>query len=152
MRSRGERGVTLIEMIFVIVIIGMAIPAMMTNFATVTMRSIKSEGVSDAGFCAEQMMEEISSKGFADAISPNNPALGPNSGESWPNFNDVDDYANFTKPCGSCNVSAAVDYASLNTNTWQTSQSQTDFKMVTVSARNARSMANITVAAVFEFY
>jgi len=142
MSLRGERGATLVEMIVVIVVVGMAIPALMTNFATVSTRSLKSEAVGDATFYAEQLLEEIGSKAFVDPDYSGNTALGPNNGESYPGYNDVDDFANFSQVNGPFTTTVTVNYANLSGTDWTTVTSATDYKLVTVTVRNARNMVN----------
>lgn len=146
MSLRGERGATLVEMIIVIVVVGMAVPALMTNFATVSVRSLKAEAVGDAAFYAEQLLEEIGSKEFVDPDASGNTALGPNSGESYPAYNDVDDFAGFTQTDGPFTTAVAVNYANLSGTTWVTTATATDYKLVTITVRNARNMVNTVMS------
>ena len=146
MTARGERGVTLIEMLVVIVVVGMAIPVLMTNFATVSMRSLKSEAVGDAAFYAEQLLEEIGSKEFVDPDYSGNTALGPNTGETYPGYNDVDDYANFSRVDGPFTTSVMVTYANLSGTAWVPVAAATDYKLVTVTVSNPRNMVNASMS------
>lgn len=148
----GEKGVTLMEMVVIITVIGLAIPAMLNNFASISIRAIRSEAVADAAFYSQQMMEEVKAKAFVDPGEPNNTALGPNGSEAYPGFNDIDDYDNYARNEGAYSISVSVVYADLNGSSWEVSPDPTGYKLVTVTARNARDMVNSSMATLVAAY
>lgn len=143
---------TLMEMVVIIVVIGLAIPALLTNFATISRRAVSSEAIADGTMYAEQLMEEITSKDFVDPSQTGNTALGPNGSETYPDYNDVDDYAGYTGTAGGYSLSVAVVYASLSGSTWVVSATPTDFKLITVTVSNARSRLNAALTALAAAY
>lgn len=143
---------TLIEMLVIIVVIGMAVPAMLTNFASLSLRAIRSEAVADAVFHAEQLMEEITARPFVDPDDKENTLIGPNSGESYQDFDDIDDYNGYPRISGAYTMSAAVSYVTLNTAKWVESPNTTDFKRVRVTVKNDRNMVNMTVETIISPY
>ena len=144
----GQSGLTLMELIVVIVVLGLAIPGMMTNLANITVRSIRSEAVSDGDFLAEQLMEEIVSKKYVDPQELKNTAIGPNTGEIYPNFDDVDDYNNYSRSVPPYTVSANVTYATYNGTAWVQSATPTDFKQVAVRVTRPNNLLNTTLTTV----
>lgn len=101
---RKRRGLTLIEMVSIIVVLGLAIPILLTMWADVAWRSSRSEVVADAIFYTQQLMEEIKSKGFdSNSSSPwtNAINIGVDSGEDRADkdtFDDVDDFVTLCLP------------------------------------------------------
>ena len=144
----GRSGLTLMELIVIIVVLGLAIPGMMTNLASITVRSIRSEAVSDGDFLAGQLMEEIVSKKYVDAQDQKNTVIGPNSGEVYPNYDDVDDYNGYSRSVPPYTVSANVTYASYNGTAWVSSATQTDFKQITVRVTRGNNLLNTTLTTV----
>lgn len=130
-------------MVAVIVIVGMAIPVLVRNWADVTIRSVQSEAVSDAVFYAEQLMEEIKSKRFDEVLQPpwtSETQFGAlrndeNDENTRASFDDVDDFDGFNETIpGGFKTSAIVEYANVTDSVWQASGgSITDFKRVSVS-------------------
>ena len=90
-----NKGFTLIELIAIIVILGVAIPPLMLMWQNLVFRTGRSSTMSEAGFFAQELMEEIKSKPFED---PNQtPVLGPESGESGrADYDDADDFHGYT--------------------------------------------------------
>ena len=95
---------------------------------------------------ADDLLEEIKQRAFDEqtvdfkAITPSaltpSASLGKESGEAWPNFNDIDDYNNYTKPVSlphaeNYTVISKIDYV-LESDQDQTSTSQTYFKRVEI--------------------
>jgi prepilin-type N-terminal cleavage/methylation domain-containing protein len=165
MRRLNQRGVNLIELVAVLVVAGIAIPALMTMWANISWRSVGSENVADTTFYARALMEEIKSKRFdQNTNSPwTSPAsLGSDAGENRADsrtFNDVDDYnntndLNITVPAPGYARWASVDYVYLNaTNGWQacgsvpcgtvslcTGCSECCYKRITVNVRRTDRM------------
>ena len=120
-------------MVVIIVVMGLAIPALLNNWADLSWRSVQSEIIADETFYAQALLEEIKSKEFVDPDYPDDQALGPNSGETYPYFDDVDDYNGFDNTTAGFRRTVAVDYANLTSSTWQHSAVYTDFKRIKVS-------------------
>lgn len=166
----SKKGVTLIEMVSVIVVLGVSIPILLTMWADVAWRSSRSEVISDAIFYAQQLMEEVKSKGYDQNTSPpwTNPAnLGPDGGETYPNFNDVDDFNNYSDTVNRYNRSVSVKYVYLNGNNWDdtcsftTCQARTDcatcdqccYKKITVTvSRTDNLVRDITLVTTVSGY
>ena len=92
------KGITLIEMVVVVVVLSSAIPSLLYMFANITQRSIHAELISTATTLARSTMEEIMSKRYDEnALSPYSNPLGPEGGEAYPNFDDVDDFDGFNQ-------------------------------------------------------
>ncbi len=125
-----QKGLTLIEMLAIIVILGLSIPVLLTMWADVAWRSARSERLADASFYAQQLMEEVKSKRFDDHSGQpwtNSASFGVDAGENSANratFNDTDDFvgatdANITTPATGFTRSVAVDYVYMPANnTW----------------------------------
>jgi len=95
---------------------------------------------------ADDLLEEIKQKAFdnktvvfksitPDALTPS-VSLGKESGEAWPNFNDIDDYNNYSKPVSlphaeKYKVTSQISYVQTN-NQDQISTTQTYFKRVEI--------------------
>jgi type II secretory pathway pseudopilin PulG len=151
------KGITLIELVIAIVIVGIAIPVLVRNWADVTVRSVQSESMSDAAFYAQQMMEEIASKRFDERTEPEWTAANffgarradESDETNRDRYDDIDDFANFTEPLSRGFRSLViVEYANLTGATWQAVASgTTDFKRVTVriSRNNMPDAALVTV-------
>lgn len=112
------KGITLIEMVAVIVVVGVSIPPLMLAWQNLGYRSARAEAMSQGTFYAQDLMEEIKSKDFVDLDDPTNTALGPN-GETYPNFDDVDDFNSYSdNPDTGYNRCVTVDYVALSDSTW----------------------------------
>jgi len=114
---REARAITLIEMVAVIVVVGLAIPPLMLMWQNVAYSSGRSATISQATFYAQELMEEIKSKEFVDPEDSTNPALGPN-GETYPNFDDVDDFNGHSDSVTGYSRCVTVDYVNLNGSNW----------------------------------
>ena len=110
---------------------------------------------------ADDMIEEIKQKAFdertIDFITPNVKQLSDTlraEGESWPNFDDVDDYNGFSKNVGlpyleTYDVSVAVYYVNGNdpgTNVF----SQTFYKKVEVTVTSQYMTLPVVLSFIFE--
>lgn len=95
---------------------------------------------------ADDLLEEIKQRAFDEktvvfkAITPSaltaSASLGKESGEVWPNFNDIDDYNNYSKPVSlphaeNYTVKSYVSYVQAN-NQDVVSSTQTYFKRVEI--------------------
>lgn len=130
-----RKGITLIEMVSIIVVLSLAIPILLTTWADVAWRSSRSELVADTTFYVEHLMEEIKSKRFDEnTTSPwtSSGSLGVDAGETRSNkdtFDDVDDFMTtgaqsctdtlVTNPATGYTRSVTIDYVYLNGTTWQ---------------------------------
>lgn len=156
----------MVELVAVLVVAGIAIPVLMTMWATISWRSVGSENVADTTFYARALMEEIKSKKFdKNTTSPwtSSASLGIDAGENRADsrtFNDVDDYINtsdlnITVPAPGYVRSANVEYVFLNSvNSWQacvlpvlcgpvslcTNCSECCYKRITVNVRRTDRM------------
>jgi type II secretory pathway pseudopilin PulG len=129
MKSLASKGITLMEMIVVIVLIGLAVPTLMNILANTSWHSVQSEGIADGAFYAQQLMEEIKSKRYdQNTTSPWTNNLGVDAGEDSGNkatFNDVDDFMNaadpaITNPAPKYFRSVKVEHALINAlDSWQ---------------------------------
>lgn len=126
------KGLTIIELVVVIVVLGLAIPPLLTMWANVAWRSSKAEALADATFYAQELLEEVKSKNFDENEASAAPwtssaNFGPDAGENSNNratFDDVDDFVGctdttVTTPASSYSRSVAVNYVLLNATTWE---------------------------------
>jgi type II secretory pathway pseudopilin PulG len=159
-RARGAKGLTIIELVTVIVVLGLAIPPLLTSWANIAWRSVRSESLADATFYAQALMEEIKSKRFDEnTSSPWTSPLGPEPGESRAGigasaYDDVDDFNGCSdSPATRYNRSATVDYAALSGTTWQNSGSITNFKRIAVTVSRSDGLAKdvnlVTIVAAY---
>lgn len=161
-KSIYNRGITLIELVIAIVIVGIAIPVLIRNWADVTMRSVESETISDSAFYAEQLMEEIKSKRFDERTEPAWTAANlfgaqradESDETNRSRYDDVDDYNGFTEALPRSFVSlVSVQYANLTGTTWQAAASgTTDFKRVTVNISRNKLLNAATLVTVIGRY
>lgn len=130
MINLSRRGITLIEMVAVIVVLGIAIPPLLTSFGDIAWRSGRAESIADGSFYAQELMEEVKSKAFDEnSIRPFTSSSGFSAaepGESKANsstFDDVDDFVGCTdaavsSPATGYSRSVGVDYAYLSGSAW----------------------------------
>lgn len=160
MREFKNGGLTIIELVVVIVVLGLAIPPLLTSWANIGWRSARSESLADATFYVQQLLEEIKSKRFDEnTAGPWSSSLGPESGESRTGsgasaFDDLDDFNGYPdSPATRYNRSAAVDYVTLSGTTWQNSGSITNFKRITVTVSRSDGLAGdvslVTIVAAY---
>lgn len=153
MSSRA--GVSLIELVAVIVVIGVSIPALLTGWADISWRSVQAESLADATSYGQALMEEVLSRRFDEVtIAPwTAPAQfacarsDENDETSRLKFDDIDDYQGFSEPLtGGYVRSVSVDYLNLSASAWQQSATATDYKRVRVAVvRSSRAGTNITL-------
>jgi prepilin-type N-terminal cleavage/methylation domain-containing protein len=118
--KRKNKGITLIEMVAVIVVLGISVPVLLTMWSDVAWRSSRSEAMADAMFYAQQLMEEIKSRRFDEnAVSPWSSNLGPD-GEAYAAYDDVDDFNGYSETISGTpyNRCVTVDYVTLSGTTW----------------------------------
>ncbi len=89
---RNQRGVTLIDVILVIVIMALAIPPMMALFIQTTRQGTFGVTVTHANHLAAALYEEIRSKQWDENGDAASATLGPEGGETRATYDDVDDY------------------------------------------------------------
>ena len=129
MRLLNNKGVNLIELVATLVVVGIAIPVLLSMWANISWRSVGSENVAEATSYARELMEEIRSKRFDERISsPWTSSLGIDLTEKPSDastFDDLDDYVNttdhnITTPATGYSRSASIEYVYLdNSNVWQ---------------------------------
>jgi type II secretory pathway pseudopilin PulG len=134
-------------MVIVIVVIGLAIPVLVRNWADVSIRSVQSEAVSDAVFYGQRLMEEIKSKLFDEVLSdPWTPESG--FGAKLPDdqdetgralYDDVDDFHGFNETAANgFKTNVSVEYANVTNSVWQAAGRITDYKRITVTVSWSR--------------
>jgi len=99
---RDQRGVTLIDLILVIIIVAIAIPPMVGVFITSTRNSTFGVTMARANHLASNLFEEIRSKRWDENVGAASATLGPETGENRATYDDVDDFhgLNETPPEG----------------------------------------------------
>ena len=110
---------------------------------------------------ADDMIEEMKVKGFDQTTLPfptNTPStltqnLGPETGEVYPNFNDVDDFNGYSKTVDEPHaegyvVSCTVQYVEAN-NPDVVSSTQTFFKKATVTVSSPYMNHAVTLSFIF---
>jgi hypothetical protein len=161
-------------MIVVIVVLGLAIPVLLSAWANVAWRASRSEAIADATFYAEELMEWVKCKRFDEKTAApwTNPvSLGVDTGESSGNmntFDDVDDFVNatdtrVTQSPGGYRRSVAVEYVNLNTSVWAScgagyncvsvtdcsACNQCCYKRITVTVRhNANLIGDVSLSTI----
>ncbi len=156
-----QRGISLIEMVVAIVVIGLAIPALTRNWYDVTVRSSRSEAMADAGFYAAQMMENITALRFDEELNPpwtpkaqfggTRPDETDEAVDAFDDVDDLDGYSNTTQDGFLRTVQ--VDYISLDGAAWQTSGIETNFKRVVVRVSKQQPGAGmVTIATIVGRY
>ena len=166
---------TLMELVAALVVAGIAIPALLSIWSTISWQSIRSEGTADASIYAQGLMEEVVSKQFDQQDeSPWSTALG-RDGENAVNastFNDVDDFINTTdprivSPASGYSRWASVEYVNLSaTNTWVACQpspvcgdvtnctncNECCYKRITVNVKKNNLPVNVSLMTVIAGY
>lgn len=155
-----NKGLTVIELVVVIVVLGLAIPPLLTMWADVAWRSAASELLADSAFYAQQLMEEIKSKNFDESQSSpwtSSASFGPDGGENSNDratFDDVDDFvgctdASVTTPGTGYARSAAVSYVTLNVSTWdEVPSGASNYKRIVVTvSRSGGSALPVSLTA-----
>lgn len=89
---RDQRGVTLIDLILVIIIVGIAIPPMVGVLITSTRNSTFGVTMARANHLASSVLEEIRSKRWDETAGAASATLGPETGETRATYDDVDDF------------------------------------------------------------
>ncbi|MBU1998635.1 MAG: hypothetical protein ABIG46_01720 [Candidatus Omnitrophota bacterium] len=147
---KNQRGVSLIELVTIIVVLGIAIPVLLNMWAVVAERSVRTESMAEAGLYAEELMEIIKSKSFDENATTPWSALGRDTGESAGNsalYDDVDDFIGctdpaITTPAAGYSRSASISYMSLTGGTWGTIAGPTDFKRIVVTVSRTDNLVN----------
>ncbi|RMD98513.1 MAG: hypothetical protein D6814_07420 [Calditrichaeota bacterium] len=114
----------------------------------------------------QQFIEEAKSKKFDEVVGTLDPsnmpsgftpwnALGHGAGETYPNFDDVDDYNNFSNTVSvqgiPFSVSIQVGYVQ-DTNPEQIVSTQTFFKKMTVTVTSSWFTGSVTLKHIFSYY
>jgi type II secretory pathway pseudopilin PulG len=117
----NRKGLTLIEMVVMIAVMGIAIPALLRAWADLSWRSTQSEAIADGTVFAQQLLEEIRAKRFDQRDTfpwTGSVSFGVDTGETAANsstYTDIDDYAGSTDPAvrnprGAFNRTVTVNY------------------------------------------
>ena len=173
-RAQDAKGITLMEMVAVIVVLGLAIPPLLTMWADVALKSGRSEVIADATFYAQELMEEIklgnhrfdenTSSPWSSSLGPdtstkgldetNNEATSPptTNKNNWDDVDDFDDYSD--NPATGYTRSCDVDYVELSGSTWQAATSPpTDFKRITVAvSRTDNLISDVSLVTIVAAY
>jgi len=155
---RKNTGMSLIEMIVAIVVVGLAVPALTRNWVDVTLRSARSEAMADSVFYGQQLMEEITAKRFDEELNPPwtpKAQFGPDSGEtSKDEFDDVDDFDGYANTTADGFTRAVrVDYVGLTGTVWNQVGTESEFKRIQVSVSKSRvGVQNVTMATIVGRY
>jgi len=174
-RISAEKGINLIELAATLIVAGIAIPVLISMWATISWRSAGSENVADAAGYARALMEEVRSRRFDQKTSSpwtNSSGLGADISESRSDartFNDADDYinstdANITTPAPGYRRWATAEYVYIDpNNTWQscplpvtcgavtncTACRECCYKRITVNVRRSdRLPGNVTLTTI----
>mgnify|MGYP001592900974 CR=1 FL=1 len=141
-----NKGITLIEMVVVIVLIALIVPGLLGLFRNVSWRAMRSEAMTQATFYAEQLMEEIKSKRFdANTISPWSSTSTFGTGDAVA-YNDVDDFHNYSdSPAPGYSRSVTVEYVWLNVSVWEACGSTTCQAVSTCANCNECCYKRITI-------
>lgn len=164
-RMSGQNGFSIVEVVFLIVILSVAIPPLLQLFSENTISAAQSVFLPTANMLGVEMMEQIRSRKFdeLDTKSPSNnwsTTLGPDSGESGVKsaFDDVDDFngwaETFAAPYTGYSATVLVDYVSSSNlngplvipgpvpNGWTPS-----YKLIRVTVSNAGLAGDITITS-----
>ncbi len=167
--THDAKGITLIELVTVIVVLAVSIPILLTTWADIAWRSSRSEALADAAFYAQELMEEIKSKRYDENTSlPWSANLKPDTTTKgldeinnetltgMSNWDDVDDFNGYsdTTLAGGYTRSVTVDYLELSGSTWRTAVSPpTDFKRIRVAVSRAGILVkNVDLVAIVSAY
>ncbi|MCX7926697.1 MAG: hypothetical protein N2606_00940 [Candidatus Omnitrophica bacterium] len=172
-----NNGITLVELIVVLVVAGLAVPTLLVLWATVAWQSVRSEATVDALFYATELLEQIKATRFDEnATPPFSSILGRETTESIENastYDDIDDFVGTTDiriltPANGYSRTVNVEYVNLSsTGNWTgcgqlncvstitncTLCSSCCYKRITVSARRNIPFAdNVTLTTIVAGY
>ncbi|MFQ5847804.1 MAG: hypothetical protein ACE5IQ_09090 [Candidatus Methylomirabilales bacterium] len=89
---RDQRGITLIDLILVIIIISLAVPPMVALLIQETRQSTFGVTATRANSLGSALLEEMRSKRWDENGGAASTTLGPESGETRATYDDVDDF------------------------------------------------------------
>lgn len=94
----GRRGITLAEVVVSTLLVGILMVAALSSVGAAARSWIAASEASDGHALARQLLDEITSQGYEDAVSP---VFGPEAGETLAvgvrsGLDDVDDYLNWS--------------------------------------------------------
>ncbi len=161
---KNKYGVTLIEMVLVILVLGITVPPLLNVFSHISVNAVRSEAITQATYLAQELMEEIKSKKFDEnSISPWSNPLGPETGESRLIWDDVDDFDGYTESSISgfegYSRSVTVVYVDPDTYDLDTSRPDTEnnlnYKKVVISVSRSDGLVSdlelVTIITTLEF-
>ncbi len=173
-----RRGFTLIEMVVVILVLALAIPALLRLLGEAGWQSGRTEALADATFYAQRLMEVIRSKNYDNNAFPfftNSANLGPDASETCAGldtgsctYNDIDDFNGYTvSPGGGYTYNVTVTYALLSGTTWTdcatpvtctavtdcTTCAQCCYKRIDIKvSRNDNLVKNVELVSIDSYY
>jgi len=165
-----NRAFTYIEVLAAVVILGLALIPLLSQFYIGFQSNITAELVTQSIDLGADLMEEIKSRRFDENAFPAEPvsanALGTDAGENSTQratFDDIDDYNGWHEnppqaidgtiltDFNSFTRSVAVDYVSLNGTNWQHSSSATYLKRIVVTVSHP-AIANRIIETIVAHY
>jgi MSHA pilin protein MshD len=142
----NQRGLTLMEMVVVILVLGIAMPPLITMMGRVMEENLDVRSIQTASVFGRDLLEEVISKSYDERNnSPWSNPLGPDGSETRATYDDVDDYDGFVENpiAGTTNFSSRVtvyyvDPDGVDLDTVQPDSSNTlDYKRIDVTITNA---------------
>jgi len=181
MRQFDRGGITLIEMVVVILVLALAIPILLRLLGEADWQSVRTAALADATFYAQRLMEVIRSKAYDEKIFSTYPpftdstALGPDTGETCSGldtgsctYDDIDDFNGYTvSPAGGYTYNVTVTYALLSGTTWTdcatpitctavtdcTTCAQCCYKRIDIKvSRNDNLVKNVELVSIDSYY
>ncbi|MFH1777677.1 MAG: hypothetical protein ABH952_09005 [Candidatus Omnitrophota bacterium] len=162
-----ETGFSYLEVILALIILGVVLIPLLSQFYTGFRGTQTAECVTQAVDLANDLMEEIKSRRFDENIYPGGPvtpaALGIDTGENANDrttFDDVDDYHNWQKSPPEAidgtvlsdfarfNRRVTVEYVTLSGADWVISGIMTYYKKITVTVSHPKISDKILVTIV----
>ena len=98
----GQRGLSLIEMVLAIVVLGIGLTGVLLAFSTVTRGSADPVITQQMLAIAEEMIEEIQLKPYAVSVNPAPAACARDT------FNDILDYSGYATTAGICTIDGTL--------------------------------------------
>ncbi|MBI3333390.1 MAG: prepilin-type N-terminal cleavage/methylation domain-containing protein [Candidatus Omnitrophica bacterium] len=99
---KDRRGLTLVELVVAITIMGLSVPVLLTLFAFVAKPSAQTDSIIRCTELAHALMDQVTSKWYdeltAKDVNGDWSVIGPDTGETGSSlYDDVDDYNGFSE-------------------------------------------------------
>lgn len=148
-----------------VVLFGIVTASVNVNIARNTEAVYDQQIVAYAANLGQRFVEEAKTRAFDEASVVNSPAsipgnfhapgdLGPDGSEAYPNFDDVDDFHEYTATVGTDmgNMSVSIEvYYVLKTNLDSDAGGKTRFKKMTVNVSSTELQKPVLIAYVFSY-